>query len=1414
MGRASLNIAISGDYNGRAIEKAEAAMRSMSVTAAATAGGVAGNLANAGAAAAAMGGSVYNAGQKMENIGTAATKYVTLPIAAAAAACGKAAVDIDTSLTNVRKTVDGTAEQYEQLKDAAIEFSKTNAVSASQILDIQALGAQLGFARDELQEFGEVTSGLDIATNMNAEQAGTEMAQFSNITKMAHGQISNYASAIVGLGNTSATTESDISSMAMRIAAAGTQVGMSQADILGVSAALASMGVEAEAGGTAISTIMANIDKSVAKGSDALKGWADQAGMSTEEFTSAMASNADQFKSLADSAGMTVKELSKEVLDNSDALSTWASTAGMSADEFSAAWKDDPVQALASVFSGMEAATEAGGNMSLMLEDLGIDSIRQTDIMKRLAGNSELVTKSVATANDEWEKNTALQNEVDNRNESMAARFEMLKNKVIAVAESVGKPLVDAALDFVDAAEPVIDIVSDAAETFSNMSEADQKMVVGLVAAAAAFGPVVTVAGKLTKAAGSGITKIGKFNQSLAIFATAAKDGKGKMTGMAASLGDFAGKTTIGTKAATGLAKGLSVASKAVPVLGAAFAVFEIGSFVGSIMRANSEAGKLEAQFWSTSRANEALGESYRAAASKLPEADMLVSASGQTVAELDSVVSTAEQNITGILSSALEEQRQLRQEDIDAINGYNQQIADAYAEKTETYLTLLRTDGDNVKNLVADMTAEEAEAYLGGIAAKGQAALEAESQAFEERKLLLAQQFNAGLMSQDDYNAQTEQAQRDHNDKVRAINGELSDAYNDVGLSLGAASSDVIQAFGNMTASASNTAKGIYNEFGEFTGEFEHFSDNANITKDEFIAAWTGMSDSSINSARTILESAGAVADSGGTMSASMRGAVESIILNFDNLQGEAGEAGKEALLQLVQGLGNEELILQGVDKSTATCDEIVEAMKRNLNLGDVSRDEVNEFLQALQFGADSAGAESELLGLAVPSGVASGIDANSGLPTSALGIMRSAMALELAKGDVTEAAKILGGDIDEGLRQAIIDGKGLPAGAIGTMSQGTIDKAKECWESHSPSQVMYRLGSDINAGLSNGISESSDRPATAMGTLAGLMEDAISELPGFSKATGATSGLNLSSSIGSFAGSVFSSARGLFNSASGGISSTPGAFGGIGSQSGSNLAANLSAYSGAVGGSASMLGSAAVNPLSGLPGATGGYGTDASRRYASGLGGYLRAAQNAGSELYSAGARMQISDAYHWGSEAGHSYANGLMSAVSAAANAAMSIAKAAASAIHFSRPDVGPLRHVDKYGAEMVDVWTGGMVANVSAVRDASLALAQAADLGATKRVIGVAAVTNKGLPAYGQEAAAVLPNIEPGAWQVSRGGTHAALESGDSELSRKLDRMIELLESLDGGMTRKVAAALPSNIKVNEAELFRLGRRAGL
>lgn len=530
-------------------------------------------LGKAGASIESFGNKVDGFGRGVESTGRTLTHTLTPAVIGAGAATVAAAVDIDSSLTSVKKTVDGTEEQYQQLKDAAIEFSETNAVSASQILDIQALGAQLGFTIDELDEFSEVVSGLDIATNMDAETAATEMAQFANITKMSHDEVSNYGSAIVGLGNNFATTESDISAMAMRLAAAGTQVGMSQADILGLATALSSMGVEAEAGGTAISTIMSQIDKDIAT--------------------------------------------------NSDSVATWASTAGMSAQEFADAWRADPVDALSALLSNMESTTSEGGNMSVMLEELGIDAVRQTDIMKRLAGNSSLVADAVSTANDEWSANTALSKEVENRNESLAAKFEILKNRAIAIADEFGGPLADALLDIVDQAEPLIQMISDGAKQFSEMSDSEQQAVLKAIALSAALGPMLTVFGsgvQKIKTFGTGLQALARFFARVDVALSDTAKSTSKYEASAKKAETATKSATTATKAHTAATKAASVASGAFKAaLGgvvAAFAGLVITKVVTDIMDYNS---KVEAAKGATDGLRDAVATSGADFSSSIP---------------------------------------------------------------------------------------------------------------------------------------------------------------------------------------------------------------------------------------------------------------------------------------------------------------------------------------------------------------------------------------------------------------------------------------------------------------------------------------------------------------------------------------------------------------------------------------------------------------------------------------------------------------------------------------------------------------------------------------------------------------------------------------------------------------------------
>lgn len=487
MGKASITIAIGALWNGSTqLDKVNGDLSRMAKIASQNTESTTRSLALQGESWYNLGTSIYDTGKRVADFGDSLTKKVTVPMSIVGGYCVKQATNFDTAIANLRKTSDLTEDQLKALGDAALDASTKQPVDAATIVNIEAMGAQLGIADDNLQSFAKTVSGLDIATNMDADTAATEMARFANITGMSESQFENYGSTIVAIGNNMATTESEVSSLAQRFASSGTAAGMSQADILGLSGALSSLGVKAEMGGSALSQTINAIGVAVSNGGDDLQAFAD--------------------------------------------------AAGMTADEFAQAWGDDAAGTFNTLVEEMGKSVAAGGDVNVMLSDLGITGIRQSDVMRRLVDSTEAVTgkQSVLAgaldlSRNAWEENTALQNEVDQRNESMQSRLDVLKNKVNEVAITVGTPLTEALIDALDALQPLFEGVADAAQAFADMDEQDQRAILSMAGIAAAAGPVLSTFGRIVEGIGNVNTKLGESNQSAAVFGDASKTVDGSL---------------------------------------------------------------------------------------------------------------------------------------------------------------------------------------------------------------------------------------------------------------------------------------------------------------------------------------------------------------------------------------------------------------------------------------------------------------------------------------------------------------------------------------------------------------------------------------------------------------------------------------------------------------------------------------------------------------------------------------------------------------------------------------------------------------------------------------------------------------------------------------------------------------------
>ena len=412
--------------------------------------------------------------KKMTTAGRTLTTVMTTPILGLGATAVKASIGFESSFASVRKTVDATEAEFDQLAETSKRMSTEVAAGTDEINEVMAAGGQLGVATEHLSDFTRVMIDLgNSCEDLSADEAATTIAQFANIMGASQSQFSNIGSTLVDLGNNFATTEKPIMEMAHRMAGAGKQVGLTEAQVLGFAAALSSVGIEAQMGGSAFSKALVKMEVASATGGEALEDFGKVAGMT-----------AQQFKTL---------------------------------------WDSDPAAAFQAFIVGLSKLDDEGESAIKTLSDIGINEIRLRDTLLRATNATELFSRAQNMANVAWKENTALTNEAGKRYSTTASKLTNLKNKALLFGQQIGDDLNPTIQSLIEGADNLL-------SKFLQMDEAQRKQIIQYAAIAAAIGPVLLLIGKVTKGIGSISTGIGKF-------ATAVGKAGGGMKGFLSVLG-------------------------------------------------------------------------------------------------------------------------------------------------------------------------------------------------------------------------------------------------------------------------------------------------------------------------------------------------------------------------------------------------------------------------------------------------------------------------------------------------------------------------------------------------------------------------------------------------------------------------------------------------------------------------------------------------------------------------------------------------------------------------------------------------------------------------------------------------------------------------------------------------------------
>ncbi len=339
--------------------------------------------------------------------------------------------DFESAFTGVEKTIDATDREYENLQNRIRQIAKDAPQTAVELSGIGEEAGQLGIKLENLDGFIKTIADLRETTNLG-DEAASQFAKFSNIVRMEQDKFDELGSTVVDLGNNMATTEADIMEMGMRLAGAGKQINMTEADILGYAAALSSVGIEAEAGGSAMSKVMVDMQLAVEKGGERLREYARVANMSSEEFA--------------------------------------------------VAFKENAAEAITAFIIGLNDTERLGKSTISVLDEMEIKEVRMRDTLLRAAGAGELFSESLSIANKAFKENTALSKEAEKRYGTLDSRLKIVKNRItdtgITLYQEFQNPLNEIMGLMLDETE---DFALFDKETIQGMAEAAQKHIPTLI---------------------------------------------------------------------------------------------------------------------------------------------------------------------------------------------------------------------------------------------------------------------------------------------------------------------------------------------------------------------------------------------------------------------------------------------------------------------------------------------------------------------------------------------------------------------------------------------------------------------------------------------------------------------------------------------------------------------------------------------------------------------------------------------------------------------------------------------------------------------------------------------------------------------------------------------------------------------
>lgn len=335
-----------------------------------------------------------------------------------------AAMNFESAFADVRKVVEATDEQFENIQRTIRKMSTELPLTATDIAALFAAAGESGVATEDLKAFSEMAARVGIAFDMTAGQAGESLAKLKAQLGLTVAETGEMADAINHLSNNMASKASDITDYMLRVGKFAEMGGFAKEQVAAIGSAMISAGAQAETAGTA----MMNVVRKMTIGSFAKK---------------------DQ-KEAAKALGLDLPTIAKQM-------------------------KKDAPKALKTVLTAIGKAPEEQ-RIALLSKFFG-DEARA---FAPLVGNIKLLEDALAAVGDKTKFAGSAYNEYVARANTTANVLQLLRNKFAELGTSIGDRMLPRIKEAALGVGDILDTLGERGHIFAKMDAAMQGFMQGM----------------------------------------------------------------------------------------------------------------------------------------------------------------------------------------------------------------------------------------------------------------------------------------------------------------------------------------------------------------------------------------------------------------------------------------------------------------------------------------------------------------------------------------------------------------------------------------------------------------------------------------------------------------------------------------------------------------------------------------------------------------------------------------------------------------------------------------------------------------------------------------------------------------------------------------------------------------------